>query len=99
MDFRKLLSENKFVYLDGGMGTMLQASGLELGGIPEMLNFTNPGLIQSVHRQYAEAGSQIVYANTFGANRHKMAGTGKTISEIIGKAVENARKGCEGTSA
>ena len=68
MDFRKLLSENKFVYLDGGMGTMLQASGLELGGIPEMLNFTNPGLIQSVHRQYAEAGSQIVYANTFGAN-------------------------------
>lgn len=99
MDFKKLLSENKFVYLDGGMGTMLQASGLELGGIPEMLNFTNPGLIQSVHRQYAEAGSQIVYANTFGANRHKMAGTGKTISEIIGKAVENARKGCEGTSA
>lgn len=99
MDFRKLLSENKFVYLDGGMGTMLQASGLELGGIPEMLNFTNPELIQSVHRQYAEAGSQIVYANTFGANRHKMAGTGKTISEIIGKAVENARKGCEGTSA
>ncbi len=99
MNFKKLLSENKFVYLDGGMGTMLQASGLELGGIPEMLNFTNPGLIQSVHRQYAEAGSQIVYANTFGANRHKMAGTGKTISEIIGKAVENARKGCEGTSA
>lgn len=80
-----------FLILDGGMGTMLQASGLEMGGIPEMLNFTNPSLITSIHRAYVEAGSNVVYTNTFGANRLKMAKTGKSVQEIISAAVKNAR--------
>ena len=52
MTFRELLSNDKFIILDGAMGTMLQKSGLKLGGLPEELNFTNPDLIENIHRQY-----------------------------------------------
>ena len=85
------LLESGFLMLDGGMGTMLQAGGLEMGGIPEMLNFTHPELIQSIHRAYIDAGSDVVYTNTFGANRLKMAKTGKSVQEIISAAIANAR--------
>ncbi len=85
------LLESGFLMLDGGMGTMLQAGGLEMGGIPEMLNFTHPELIQSIHRAYIDAGSDVVYTNTFGANRLKMAKTGKSVQEIISAAIQNAR--------
>ena len=54
------------------MGTMLQKSGLEAGEIPELLNLTHPDMIKNIHRMYIDAGSQIVYANTFGANRYKL---------------------------
>ena len=45
MTFRELLKSDGYIVLDGAMGTMLQASGLKLGGLPEELNFTNPELI------------------------------------------------------
>lgn len=90
--FYKLLEENEFVFLDGAMGTMLQANGLEAGGIPEMLNFTRPELIKGIHRAYAEAGARIVYTNTFGANRYKLADAGKTVAEVISAALENVKK-------
>lgn len=48
--FYKLLEEREFVYLDGAMGTMLQAAGLEAGGVPELLNLTAPSLITGIHR-------------------------------------------------
>ena len=79
------------LFLDGGMGTQLQENGLELGGIPEMLNFTNPELITSIHRRYIDAGSDIVYTNSFGANRFKMSHTDKSVSEIIKAAIKNAK--------
>ncbi len=80
-----------FIILDGGMGTMLQANGLEAGGIPELLNLTNPDGITAVHRAYVEAGSDVVYTNTFGANRLKMAKTGHSVQELISAAIRNAR--------
>lgn len=46
MDFKKLLSQNEFIFLDGAMGTMLQKSGLEAGEIPELLNLTHPDMIK-----------------------------------------------------
>ena len=91
MDFKTLL-ERKFVMLDGAMGTMLQASGLEAGGIPELLNLERPELIESIHRAYIDAGADIIYANTFGANRYKLAGCNKSVSEVIGAAVKIAKK-------
>ncbi len=80
-----------FLMLDGGMGTMLQANGLEMGGIPELLNFTHPEQIQSIHRAYIDAGANVIYTNTFGANRLKMAKTGRSVNEIIAAAIANAK--------
>ncbi|MFI3201305.1 MAG: homocysteine S-methyltransferase family protein [Eubacteriales bacterium] len=86
------LFQNEFIILDGAMGTMLQKSGLQLGERPEELNLTNPELIKSIHRAYLTAGSQIVYANTFGANRHKLEGTNLDLREIITNAVTIAKE-------
>lgn len=84
--------QNNILILDGGMGTVLQQKGLPPGGQPELLNLTNPDLIRSVHRAYIDAGSQVVYTNTFGANRHKLARTGHSVDEIVRAAVQIARE-------
>ncbi len=80
-----------FVILDGATGTMLQKSGLKLGEMPEILNFTNSEVIMNAHKNYIEAGANIIYANTFGANRHKLEGSGYQVGGVIKKALENAK--------
>ena len=60
VDFREILFKKEYIVLDGAMGTMLQARGLKLGGIPEELNITNPDMIRQIHRLYIEAGSDII---------------------------------------
>ncbi len=91
--------ENQLIFLDGAMGTMLQNSGLKPGEIPELLSITNPELLTDIHRRYIEAGTQIVYANTFGANRRKLQNTPYTVDAVVSAAIHAARKACEGTSA
>ena len=54
--FYSLLENNRFVFLDGGMGTMLQSAGVETGHIPELLNIDNPEAVMNIHRAYAECG-------------------------------------------
>lgn len=98
MDFKQLL-EKEFVILDGAMGTMLQARGLKMGETPEVLNIEKPEMLTEIHREYIEAGSDIVYANTFGANRYKLKKSGYSVGEIIKAGIKNARKACEGTNA
>ncbi len=88
MDIQALMMQ-EFVLLDGGMGTMLQ---LTAGEIPEALNLTNPMRIASIHQAYVAAGSNIIYANTFGANRIKLAGTGLDVAECIHAAIAIAHK-------
>ena len=90
----ELFSQPNTILLDGGMGTMLQASGLKLGERPEELNIENPELITSIHAKYAAAGSRIVNANTFGASPHKLAGSKYTLDEIIGAGIANCKKAC-----
>ena len=51
---------NKITILDGAMGTEIQKRGLKLGGIPELLNITNPQMIEEIHLSYMEAGSDII---------------------------------------
>lgn len=87
----KLLDQKDFVFLDGGMGTMLQSLGIETNHVPEMLNLTDPASIMKIHRMYTESGSDIVYANTFGANRFKLRQCGHSVEEIVSAAVKNAR--------
>lgn len=91
-----LLNRKDFVFLDGGMGTMLQALGIETEHVPEMLNITDPGAIIKIHRMYVESGSDIIYANTFGANRFKLSRCGHSVEEIVASAVKNAREAAGG---
>ena len=82
------LKEN-FIYLDGGMGTLLQARGLESGEMPETWNIEYPEVIRDIHRSYFDAGCNVVLANTFGANRLKF--DSDYLDKIIGGAIENAK--------
>ncbi|MBR3536594.1 MAG: homocysteine S-methyltransferase family protein [Oscillospiraceae bacterium] len=91
MDFRKLLEENEFVYLDGGMGTTFLDLGIETGEIPELLNLTSPEVLEKIHGMFIDAGSMILYSNTFGANRYKLEDTGYTVDEVIGAGVANLK--------
>ena len=93
-DFRKELKE-KILILDGAMGTYLQSKGyLQPGACPELLNIEHPEWIEEVHREYIEAGADIVVTNTFGGSRVKLSeyGLENRVIEINRKAVEIARK-------
>lgn len=78
--------------LDGGLGTMLQARGLKLGEYPELAALDHPDWLLDIHCSYVEAGTQILCASTFGANREKLRRTGKTVEEVIPPSVAIARK-------
>ena len=95
MNFREYLSNN-IVYLDGGMGTLLQANGLKPGEHPEYWNISHPDVIINIHKAYYDAGSNVVSTNTFGANSLKFEE--EELEEIVKAAFENAnaaRKQCE----
>lgn len=74
---------------DGGMGTMLQKAGLEAGEAPERLNRTHPEKIEAIHAAYAQAGADIITANTFGASRRKL---GEDPAPYIAAGVAVARR-------
>ena len=97
VDFKKFLATKEFVLLDGAMGTLIQKSGVKYDSVPETLNITHPELIESFHKAYADAGSDIVYANTFGANGYKLKESGYSVDKIIKSGVENAKKAVQGT--
>lgn len=97
-NFFDLLNNNEFVFLDGGMGTMIQSAGIDAGHVPELLNLTAPETIMNIHRAYTESGANIVYANTFGANRFKLTGSGHSVVEVVSAGISNARKAVDGKS-
>ncbi|MFO7617140.1 MAG: homocysteine S-methyltransferase family protein [Bacteroidales bacterium] len=66
------LRAGEILISDGALGTMLQAAGLEPGVCPESWNLDHPERIEAIARAYAEAGSDAVETNTFGANRFKL---------------------------
>ena len=80
------------LYFDGGMGTLLQSKGLGPGELPEIWNLTHPDEIIDIHRQYFEAGSDIVLTNTFGANALKFHDSRYRLKEITEAAIANAKK-------
>ena len=88
MSFKNYLEKN-MVYLDGGMGTLLQAKGLKPGEHPEHWNISHPEVITEIHKAYYDAGSTVVSTNTFGANVLKFAEN--ELEEIIKAAFENAK--------
>ena len=90
--FRELLKTRDYIIFDGAMGTMLQAAGMKMGETPEVLNITRPELLVSIAGQYYNAGSDVVYANTFGANRYKLEECGKSVEELVTAGIVNAKK-------
>ena len=85
--------------LDGGMGTMLQRAGLPIGQSPERWNVAFPERVTAVHRQYVEAGSRVLYTNTFGVNRFRAARCGAAVEELIDAGVACAREAARGVDA
>ncbi len=89
--------KNNFIFLDGGMGTLLQEQGLSVGELPERWNISHPEVITKIHRDYFDAGSNIVNTNTFGANSLKFSD--EELCGIIRVAVENAKAAREQSSS
>ena len=89
MELREFLKHN-IVVLDGGMGTLLQARGLQPGEKSESWNLSHPDEVTAIHRAYFDAGSHIVNTNTFGANLLHFSK--EELSEIIPAAVQNAKR-------
>ena len=85
----------ELLFFDGGMGTLLQAKGLQPGELPETWNFTHEKEIREIHRQYIEAGSDIVLTNTFGANALKFHDDSYSLEELIRRAVNNVKVAAE----
>ena len=85
--------KNNILYLDGGMGTLLQARGLTAGEYPERWNLSNPAAIIDIQKAYFDAGSNVVNTNTFGANCLKFGAD--ELDAIIGAAIANARRAAE----
>ena len=83
----------ELLYFDGGMGTLLQSKGLKPGELPEVWNIEHADEVVDIHRQYFEAGSDIVLANTFGANALKFHDASYDLKEIVNAAIENVKKG------
>jgi len=92
------LPAGRTLFLDGGMGTQLQARGLAAGEIPELWNLSRPDDIRAVHAAYLAAGADVVYSNTFGANPAKYHGDAP-LADVIAAGVHLAREAGSGKSA
>ncbi len=88
MTLKEKLS-NGILMLDGGMGTSLQSMGLTAGELPEAWNLTHPEEIKSIHRAYLDAGADVIYANTFGANTLKF---GTETAAVVARGVTLAKE-------
>ena len=92
MNILEYLKEN-ILYMDGGMGTLLQAEGLQPGEYPERWNISHPEVIIKLQKAYFDAGTNMINTNTFGANSLKFEDA--ELEEIIKAAIANARAAAE----
>ena len=88
------LLESQTILADGAMGTMLHARGVGFDKCFDELNLTNPSAVAEIHREYIEAGAQLIITNTFGANRFKLGkhGLQDDVVEINKASVDLARR-------
>ena len=96
MTFRSFLDysikNNEPIFLDGGMGTMLQNSAAADYSIPEEVNFTHPYIVREIHTKYLQAGADIITANSFGATPIKLQGFKFSASHTVQTAVSIAKE-------
>lgn len=93
----KTLLGRDYVILDGGFGTEMQKRGMKPGETSEIMNFKMPDEVRNVLRSYVEAGSDIISANTFGANRLKLEGSEYTVGDVVKQAMKLACEAAAGT--
>ena len=116
LELDRLLRE-RIVILDGAMGTMIQQRKLseadfhgerfkswkfkDLKGNLDLLNLTQPALIEDIHRQYLEAGADIIETNTFNSQAISLAdyGMGSLAVELAQAGAERARHAADGFMA
>ena len=91
MDFLKRLGKERLIF-DGAMGTMLQASGLKSGELPELWNINHAEAVFNIHKAYVGAGCNILKTNTFGANRFKLKDTSFSVEQVVSAGVANAKR-------
>ncbi len=91
MKFEELLQQRKIAYIDGGMGSLLASRGCDTSGIS---NLKNPEAVLEIHREYSEAGADILITNTFTMNRVNIESTGLDIDveEVNQAGVSLARR-------
>ncbi|MCR5804042.1 MAG: homocysteine S-methyltransferase family protein [Clostridia bacterium] len=80
-----------FIFFDGGFGTMLQKYGIKTGVQSIEMNTIEPETVQRIHREYLEAGANIITCNTFGCDRFHTTDKGIDMAELIEGAIKNAR--------
>ncbi|MDO5016506.1 MAG: homocysteine S-methyltransferase family protein [Eubacteriales bacterium] len=86
--FERFLAKKEFIFLDGATGTELQKFGLNLSQPSEYWNLEEPQYIQAIHQGYLAAGSDIIYANTFGSSKAKLAGSPFAQEDLVKAALE-----------
>ena len=88
-----LLGTDRPVLLDGGMGTLLQDSGLEDGAPGELWNLENPDAVRAAHAAYADAGARLLTTNSFGGTRPRLDlhGLGDRVGDVNRAAAQLAR--------
>ncbi len=72
-EFNEILQQRGPLLLDGAFGTVLHSKGVAIDQSFDAINISNPGVVASIHRDYIEAGADIIETNTFGANRFNLA--------------------------
>jgi 5-methyltetrahydrofolate--homocysteine methyltransferase len=90
----RLIEGRDLVMFDGGMGTLLQESGLDAGNCGELWNVDNPDAVRDIHEQYAAAGATFLTTNTFGGTRPRLdlQGAGDRVAELNEAAARIARE-------
>lgn len=91
MKFDDLLQKKKMLFIDGGMGSLLAARGCDTSGVS---NLENPEAVLDIHREYSEAGADILITNTFTMNRISIESRGLDldVEEVNQAGVSLARR-------
>jgi methionine synthase I (cobalamin-dependent) len=91
---RQAILTNTPILSDGAMGTLLHARGVDVDQCFDALNLTNPAQVAAIHKEYIDAGANMIQTNTFGANRYKLSqhGLGDQVTKINAAAVDLARR-------
>ncbi|MFC1554026.1 bifunctional homocysteine S-methyltransferase/methylenetetrahydrofolate reductase [candidate division KSB1 bacterium] len=93
-DFRNHLNNEPVIVLDGGMGTSLYDRGIFINQSFDDLNISNPKMVKEIHKEFANAGAEVLETNSFGANYVKLRphGLDDKVFEINKKAAEIAKE-------